>query len=93
MLLFAFCYFLFAYCRDVTVCQLAIGESSFAATECLTAAMQASQAAGEVVTPQVMAMGQAFEKDANVPETEEEMLKAARSALPALEQVLGHFSK
>jgi len=73
--------------------KLAIGEEAFAATECLTAAMQASQLAGETVTQQAMALGQAFEKEARPTDTEEAMLVAARSALPALEQVLAHFSK
>jgi len=73
--------------------QLAIGESSFAATECLTAAMQASQLAGEAVTPQVMATGKAFEKERVPPEAETVVLAETRSALPALQQVLGHFSK
>ena len=55
--------------------------------------MQASQQAGEIVTQQAMALGQAFEKDDKVPYTEEAKIEAARSALPALEQVLNHFSK
>jgi len=56
--------------------------------------MQASQLAGEVVTPQIMALGQAFDQaEARIPPEDAAAEAAARSGLAPLEQVLNAFPK